>query len=79
MTDGTSNIYRRCFNTDVGKRVLANLMLEAKFFQHTETPEEQAVSNFVKTILSKCGCYDPNNVDEYVTKLMELRVEYQNE
>jgi hypothetical protein len=77
--DATTTIYRQCFGTDVGKRVLGNLMVEAKFFDHCGTPEEQAVANFVKTILSKCGCYDPNNIDEYVTMLMQLRVEYQNE
>ena len=53
--DKTVDCYRVCFNTPDGKRVLANLLMEAKFFEYTKTPEEQAVENFVKTILTKTG------------------------
>ena len=74
--DATVNIYRQCFKTDVGKRVLANMMVEAGWFGYNKTPEEQAVENFVKTILCKCGFYDANHVDEYVTKLMSMSLDY---
>jgi aerobic-type carbon monoxide dehydrogenase small subunit (CoxS/CutS family) len=74
--DATVNIYRQCFSTDVGKRVLANMLCEAKFFEHNETPEQQAVANFMKTVLCKCGSYDNNHVDEYVTKLMSMSLDY---
>lgn len=74
--DATTAIYKQCFQTDIGKRVLANMMLEAGWFDYNKTPEEQAVENFVKTILCKCGFYNPNQVDELVTKLMSMSVDY---
>lgn len=73
--DNTVVDYRRCFSTDVGQRVLGNMLVEAKFFEYTETPEEQAVENFVKTILTKCGSYDIKNMSEYVRNLMNMKME----
>lgn len=70
--DKTVDYYRTCFSTEPGRRVLANLLLEARFFEYTKTPEEQAVENFVKTILTKCGGYNKRNVDNYVMNLMNL-------
>ena len=49
--DMTVKDYRACFCTPAGKRALANMILEAKFFNCEHTPEEQAVSNFMKKIL----------------------------
>ncbi len=70
--DRTIDYYRLCFNTESGKRVLANLLLEAKFFEYATTPEELAVENFVKTILTKTGAYNKDNIDHYVDKLLSL-------
>jgi hypothetical protein len=70
--DLTVDYYRQCFQSEHGKRVLANMMLEAKFFDHTHTPEEQAVENFMKTILAKTGCYNKGNIDAYINNLMAL-------
>jgi len=67
--------YRSCFMTDTGRRVLANIMAEAKFFEHTTTVEEQAIHNFVKTILTKLGCYHINNSVSLVNKIFELESE----
>ncbi len=53
----TVSDYRAFFTTDTGRRVLANMLTEGKFFAICHTPEEQAVQNFLKIILSKCGCY----------------------
>ncbi len=49
--------YRTFFSTDTGQRVLANMLTEGKFFDLCHTPEEQAVQNFLKIILSKTGSY----------------------
>ena len=49
-TTGTVVDYRTCFNTDAGRRVLANLLTEAKFFDITTTSEQQAVENFMKIV-----------------------------
>ena len=73
--DHTVVAYRQCFSTDAGKQVLANMLMEAKFFDYTTTPEEQAVENFMKTVLTKCGSYHVENLPEYVRKLMEMKLE----
>ncbi len=70
--DRTIDYYRQCFMTEPGKRVLANLLMEARFFEYTHTPEEQAVENFIKTILTKTGAYNRGNVNNYVDKLLSL-------
>ncbi len=53
----TVSDYRTFFSSDAGQRVLANMLTEAKFFDITTTPEEQAVENFMKIVLSKIGSY----------------------
>lgn len=53
----TVSDYRTFFSTDSGQRVLANMLTEGKFFTVCHTPEEQAVQNFLKIILSKIGSY----------------------
>jgi hypothetical protein len=72
MEDKTVDCFRMCFSTEAGKRVLANLMMEAKFFEETTTLQEQAVENFMKMILTKTGGYNRANVDHYITNLMNL-------
>ena len=73
--DHTVVAYRQCFSTDAGKQVLANMLIEAKFFDYITTPEEQAVENFMKTVLTKCGSYNVDNIDEYVRNLMNMKME----
>lgn len=73
--DNTVVDYRRCFSTDAGQRVLGNMLVEAHFFEYTETPEEQAVENFMKTVLHKCGSYGIQGIDEYVRNLMNMKME----
>ena len=53
----TVDDYNIFFQTDQGQRVLANMLLEGGFFKHNKTPAEQAVGNYLKTILSKTGRY----------------------
>lgn len=72
--DMTVADFRKCFLTDAGKRVLANLLIEAKFFDACHTVEEQAVHNFMKMVLTKCGTYNIDNVDDYVRDLLNLKV-----
>jgi hypothetical protein len=70
MTDATEVIYRQTFMTDPGRRVLANMLCESGFFKHNKTSEEQAVENFVKTILCKCGCFDDNKSVDIINALL---------
>ena len=53
----TVSDYRTFFSSDAGQRVLANMLTEGKFFDVCHTPEEQAVDNFLKIVLSKIGSY----------------------
>ncbi len=74
---------RTCFlGSDAGKRTLANMLTEAKFFAVIHTLEEQAVENFVKVILGWTGSYPieghsgKERIDIFVNKLTEMKVEY---
>lgn len=74
---------RTCFlGSDAGKRTLANMLTEAKFFAVTHTPEEQAVENFMKMVLGWTGSYPieghsgKDRIDSFVNKLTELKTEY---
>lgn len=74
--------YKTCFSTDAGRRVLANLLVEGKFFDVCHTPEEQAVQNFLKIVLGKTGCYpierksSTERIELFVSNLLNMRVEY---
>ncbi len=74
---------RTCFlGSDAGKRTLANILTEAKFFALTHTPEEQAVENFAKIILGWSGSFPlegksgKERIDAFVNKLTETKMEY---
>ena len=74
---------RTCFlGSDAGKRVLAAMMIQAGFFKHNHTPEEQAVENFMKMILSWTGSYPTKDksskerVDKFVATLSTMEIEY---
>lgn len=53
----TVDDYGVLLDNERGQRVLANMLLEGGFFEYNKTPEEQAVENFLKTILAKTGHY----------------------
>lgn len=55
--DNTVDDYNVFFETEKGQRVLANMLLEGGFFKHNKTLEDQAVENFLKTVLAKTGRY----------------------
>ena len=74
---------RTCFlGSDAGRRTLAAMLTEAKFFALTHTSEEQAVENFMKKILGWTGSYpieghsDKERIDRFVANLNNLKVEY---
>ncbi len=75
--DKTTTDYGVLLDTDRGQRVLANMLLEGGFFKYTKTPEEQAVENFLKTILVKTGHYpvdgQPNSLHRAVMFVSGLR------
>ncbi len=74
---------RTCFlGSDAGRRTLANMLTEAKFFSLTHTSEEQAVENFMKIVLGWTGSFpiegksSKERIDSFVNKLTELKIEY---
>ncbi len=72
MDDPTQRICRAFFGSSEGKAVLAHMLRNARFFDYTKTPEEQAVENFVKEILSDIGVWNMDNADSFVELLMNL-------
>ena len=72
MEDKTVDCYITCFSTEAGKRVLANLLMEANLFEYSHTAEDQAVENFVKTILTKTGKFHKDNVDMMIEAFINL-------
>ena len=52
------------FSSDAGQRVLADMLLDGGFFKHNKTLEEQAVENFLKTVLAKTGKYPIEGVSD---------------
>ena len=75
MTDPIEVYYRNCFGTGSGKIVLKNILMEARLFEQNTTPEQQAVENFVKTILHKMGEYgDVRRNEMLIDRLFDLRI-----
>lgn len=73
---------RTCFlGSDAGKRTLANMLTEARFFSVIETMEDLAVENFMKKILGWTGSYPiegdsgKDRIDSFVNKLTEIKME----
>lgn len=74
---------RTCFlGSDAGKRTLANILTEARFFTLSHTPEEQAVLNFAKIILGWTGSFpiekksSKERIDKFVSNLNSMEMEY---
>ena len=74
MSDPTQRICRSFFMSAEGKEVLAHMLRNAKFFDYITTPEEQAVENFVKEILSDIGVWNMDNANSFVELLTNLPV-----
>ena len=73
MKDATKDLYRECFSTQAGKAVLANMLIEAGFFDsNLKTTEELAVLNFMTKVIKKVGLTDGKDVTIFVQKLIEI-------
>ena len=74
---------RTCFlGSEAGQRTLANMLTEAGFFRLNHTSEEQAVENFMKTVLGWSGSFpveghsSKERIDKFVSNLNNMKVEY---
>ena len=74
--DYTQMDLRNCFSTDVGKRVLGQLLLDAGFFDSDiKTTEDAAVENFMKQVLKTMGVYDdPDKMIQVVNGLINVSI-----
>ena len=68
----TVDDYNVFFETDRGQRVLANMLLEGGFFKHTKTEGEQAVENYLKTILAKTGRFPIDGTDDSLHRVVQF-------
>ena len=67
---------RNCFSTDVGKRVLGYMLLEAGFFDSDlKTTDAIAVENYMKNILKTMGIYDkPEKMGQFIDGLLNVSI-----
>ena len=63
---------RTCFSTDAGKRYLGCMLTDAGFFEQLITPEQQAVQNFMKVVLSDMGVWPVEGEKKYAVRVDEL-------
>ena len=68
----TVDDYNIFFETDQGQRVLANMLLEGGFFRHTKTEGEQAVQNYLKTLLCKTGRFPIDEQDNAMARTVKF-------
>ncbi len=71
----TINLYRQCFGTDSGKKVLAHLLRYAGYWDvDKKTTEELAMLNFCSMILKNLGLfYSDESTEEFIRKLFEMK------
>jgi hypothetical protein len=76
VLDHTQIDYRTCFSSEVGRRVLSHLLIEAGLFDNDlKTPEELAVENYAKGILKNMGLFgDPTKVQPMVNGIINVQV-----
>ena len=73
--DHTEMDYRTCFSSDVGRRVLGQLLLDAGFFDtDMKTTEELAVETYAKNILKILGVANhPDKMKQFVNAIFEVK------
>lgn len=49
------NKYRNLFSTPRGRVVLADMLMDLRFFTQVETDEDRHLSNYAKRLLHLCG------------------------
>ena len=58
------------FSTPIGKRVLKVILVDLHFFSRCEDPEEVALNNYAKQLMSYMGQWDMGSEDFIIEKLL---------
>ena len=64
--------YRRTFDTDIGRRVLAHMLTELHFFDESVSEEEMVLSNYARRVLYHLGVFRGNHIPDIVNYLMSI-------
>lgn len=64
--------YRNTFTTKAGKKVLAHMLAELRFFSTAMTEEEVALQNYAKNLLLNLGILDASNVQRITDALLTV-------
>jgi hypothetical protein len=67
-------IYRRTFDTDAGRQVLAHMLVELHFFDELVSEEEVALSNYARKLLNRLGLR-AEHIPEIVTQIISIKLE----
>jgi hypothetical protein len=79
MSDDLQRYTRECFSTAAGRKVLGQLLIDAGYFDtDLKTPEELAVENYAKKILTNMGLNTKDTVDSFVNHLIEIPVKWED-
>ena len=62
--------FYNAFNNESGKRVLGKLLSDLCFFRRCENPDEVALNNYAKKLLSYLGDWEIGSEDSIISKLL---------
>lgn len=70
------DMFRRIFDTDIGRKVLAFMLAELGFFDTAADKDlgEHAKQDYAKRLLRLCGIFNVANVQEVVDTFMEIKM-----
>jgi hypothetical protein len=67
------DLYRRVYNTPIGKKVLCHMLVELGFFNTSPASEGAvALQNYGKRILNHMGIWDASQAENIVNQMMSL-------
>jgi len=64
--------YHELFASQLGRKVLAHMLVELHFFDEAVKEEEVILSNYSRRLLSNIGIWRGGNVDGVVASLLKL-------
>lgn len=71
--DTVKEDYRRTFNTETGRRVLAHMLVELNFFGESVSEEEVVLNNYARRLLYHLGVLRGENIPVIVAGLMNIK------
>lgn len=62
--------FREVFSTDVGLRVLSQILADLHFFSRCDNQDEVALNNYAKQLMSYFGEWDVGDEDIIISRLI---------